>query len=515
MVAGQPIDRTRIRSTVPTAADGGRFWPTTREGIVLEYERRMEAALGLAYRDDEVRRLNLFRALDSSDRLIAETRRVLPLIRFVVGVDAAALATRGLSWRVATDRVDEPDEVRVAALASMAEDVWLRSRVPVLVHSWAWDVCAVGAWYLEVVRSDMGAVIMAHAPSRVRIERDPLGLRITRAIIDVEYTDPPTPSPTSGVYEGGGERHTYRRILTPTEITVYLDGVRLEGESGPNTLGVVPIVPMVFRPVGEYELPTWAGDGAEDAVAMIDSMLTQIQVVGGRNANPLLVALGAQIAEGSALTQVDRTASLPTGADLKWLEATLQGIRELGSAAEMLLGHVMESYPEFLFVDAGASSSGTALSYRAGAFVAKIEPVRMAFYEALSTALGMAVAMDAGVPWTRAADVYKVDGGSALPQDVGAMADLLRVLVADGLMRPQDAVAKLQTEGVLPDDLEPAAYLAEAQVAAADRDAGQIRTAMAVAEAARALEVVPVMAPVAVPDADLSDMGEDDAMVPT
>jgi hypothetical protein len=63
--------------------------------------------------------------------------------------------------------------------------------------------------------------------------------------------------------------------------------------------------------------------------------------------------------------------------------------------------------------------------------------------------------------------------------------------------------------------LEPAAYLAEAQVAAADRDAGQIRTAMAVAEAARALEVVPVMAPVAVPDADLSDMGEDDAMVPT
>jgi hypothetical protein len=244
-------------------------------------------------------------------------------------------------------------------------------------------------------------------------------------------------------------------------------------------------------------------------------MLTQIQVVGGRNANPLLVALGAQIAEGSALTQVDRTASLPTGADLKWLEATLQGIRELGSAAEMLLGHVMESYPEFLFVDAGASSSGTALSYRAGAFVAKIEPVRMAFYEALSTALGMAVAMDAGVPWTRAADVYKVDGGSALPQDVGAMADLLRVLVADGLMRPQDAVAKLQTEGVLPDDLEPAAYLAEAQVAAADRDAGQIRTAMAVAEAARALEVVPVMAPVAVPDADLSDMGEDDAMVPT
>jgi hypothetical protein len=147
--------------------------------------------------------------------------------------------------------------------------------------------------------------------------------------------------------------------------------------------------------------------------------------------------------------------------------------------------------------------------------VAKIEPVRMAFYEALSTALGMAVAMDAGVPWTRAADVYKVDGGSALPQDVGAMADLLRVLVADGLMRPQDAVAKLQTEGVLPDDLEPAAYLAEAQVAAADRDAGQIRTAMAVAEAARALEVVPVMAPVAVPDADLSDMGEDDAMVPT
>jgi hypothetical protein len=494
---------------------GGREWPTSREAINDEYGRRMESSLGLGYRVSEMKRLNLFRALDASDQLIAETRRVLPLIRFVVGVDAAAMATRGLSWAVAVDRDGGQDEAERDRLAAAGSAVWERSECPDHVHTWAWNVCAVGDWYLEVVKADKGATITAHDPRRVRVERDPLGLTITRAIIDVEYTDPPEPDAVTGEYTGGGKVHYYRRVLTPTEIRVYLDGAMVADESGPNTLGVVPLVPMSYRQVGEYVMSSWAGDGAEDAVAMIDSMLTQIQVTGGRHANPMLVALGAQIAEGSELTQVGRTASLPSGADLKWLEATLQGVRELGAAAEMLLGHVMDAHPEYLFTDAGASSSGTALSYRAGAFVAKIEPVRQRFYRALATALGMAVALDAGEAWGEAVDLYRVDGGSALPQDVGAMADLLRVLVADGLMRPQDAVAKLQTEGVLPDDLEPAAYLAQAQVAAADRDAGQIRTAMAVAEAARALEVAPVVAPVVDVSPDTPDMVEDDAALPT
>jgi hypothetical protein len=349
----------------------------------------------------------------------------------------------------------------------------------------------------------------------VRVERDPLGLTITRAVIDVEYTDPPEPDPTTGQYEGGGESHTYRRVLTPTEIRVYLDGAMVADESGPNTLGVVPLIPLSFRRVGEYELSSWAGDGAEDAVAMVDSLYTQVQVTGGRHANPLLVALGAQIAEGSELTQVGRTASLPSGADLKWLEATLQGVRELGAAAEALLSHVMETYPEFLFVDAGASSSGTALSYRAGAFVAKIEPVRQRIYRALSTALGMGVAIDTGQAWSEAVDLYDVDGGSALPQDVSAIASLMLDLVAAGMMRPQDAVARLMTEGVLPDDIEPAAYLAEAQIAATDREAGQIRTAMAVAEAARALEDVALPAPAPVADDPDPDVEDPDAVEPS
>ena len=267
-----------------------------------------------------------------------------------------------------------------------------------------------------------------------------------------------------------------------------MDGVRKVDESGRNALGVVPLVWLRFRQVGEFELSSWAGDGAEDAVAMIDSMLTQIQVVGGRNANPLLVAVGAQLAECAEVTQVGRSVSMPLGADLKWLEATLNGLRELGGAAAQLYDQITQAYPEFLFVDAGASASGTALSYRAGAFVAKVAPVRQAFYDAMAEALGMAVALDAGQRWAPDADVYAVDGGSALPQDVSAIADLLTGLVAAGLARPQDVVARLQSERLLPDDLEPADYLAEAQIAAADREAGQLRTAMQVAEAARAME---------------------------
>lgn len=461
---------------------GGREWPTTSEGIRDERGRRLGASLGLGYSGAEIKRLNLFKALDANGDLIAETRRVLPLIRFVVSVDASAIWTSGLSWRVASTRMGpDVDPVTVDALASFGSDVWDHSKMDEVGPSVAWNLCAMGDWCLEVVNTSTGPVIVSHDPRRVRVEWDALGLSITRAVVDVEYHDPPAPNADTGEYEGEGQPHKYRRILTPTEVSVYLDGRKVEAESGPNVLGVVPMVWLRFRRVGEFELSSWAGDGAEDAVAMIDSMLTQIQVVGGRHANPILVAIGAQIQNGAELTQVGRTASLPAGADLAWLEAALQGVRELGAAAASLYEQVTQAYPEFLFVDAGASSSGTALSYRAGAFSAKIAPVRASFYRGLSTALGMAVAMSQGEPWTPAADLYEVDGGSALPMDVGAVAQMLRELVADGLMLPADAVARLQSEGVVPDDLEPVEYVAQAMLAAQDREAGVIRSAAALA----------------------------------
>jgi len=486
---GNYIDRTRPPVETPEHAEAGRYWPTTREGIQEERSRRMAASLGLAYTGAEIKRMNLFRALDASGQLIAETRRVLPLIRFVVGVDAASIWTQGVTWSVATARLgDAPSEDRIKALAALGSAVWTRSKMKTTGPAMAWNLCATGDWCVEVVKGPAGAVLVPHNPRRVHVERDPLGLTITRAVIDIDYTDAPTPDAESGKYTGGGKEHTYRRVLTPERIDVYVDGVRKVDESGRNALGVVPLVWLRFRQVGEFELSSWAGDGAEDAVAMIDSMLTQIQVVGGRNANPLLVAVGAQLAEGAEVTQVGRSVSMPVGADLKWLEATLNGLRELGGAASQLYDQITQAYPEFLFVDAGASASGTALSYRAGAFVAKVAPVRQAFYDAMSEALGMAVALDAGQRWTPDADVYAVDGGSALPQDVSAIAGLLTDLVAAGLARPQDVVARLQSERLLPDDLEPADYLAQAQIAAADREAGQLRTAMQVAEAARAME---------------------------
>lgn len=482
MPLGQYNDIQRVPSVPLPDTTQRRDWPTTAEAIREERGLRLRSALGLSYTDAEFRRLNLFRALDSSDQLIAETRRVLPLIRFVVGVDAAAIWTSGMSWRVAETRIGpEPDRVLVDALAAQASDVWDRSNLDETGSALAWNLCAMGDWCLEVVNTAEGPVIIGHDPRRVRVERDPLGLRITRAIIDADYVDPPQPRPDTGEYEGGGKEHRYRRILTPSDVSVYLDGAKVEEESGPNVLGVVPLVWLRFRRVGEYELSSWAGDGAEDAVAMIDSMLTQAQVVGGRHANPILVATGARLAEGAELTQVGRTASLPEGADLAWLEASLQGLREVGGMASALLESVMQSYPEFLFVDAGASSSGTALSYRAGAFTAKISPVRASFYRGLSTALGMAVAMSQGERWRPEVDLYEVDGGSALPMDVGAVAQMLRELVADGLMLPADAVARLQSEGVLPDDLEPAEYVALAMLAAQDKEAGIIRSAAALA----------------------------------
>lgn len=489
-----------------------RIWPTTSEGIADERARRCESALMLPYRDDDVRRLNLFVAVDTSNREIAKTRRVLPLIPFVIAVDAAALAPEGLSWRVAEQRMGEPTPEQVEAASKAANAVWERSQVGEQIDNWAWSVAAVGDWYLETVLSAAGPVIVGHHPNRVRIEMDSLGLTIVRAVIDLDYTDPPEPDPVTGGYLASGKDHTYRRVLTPTEIRVYLDGAIKEDETGPNILGAVPLVRIRFRKVAQYELSGWSGDGAVDAVAMIDSELSQAQVVGGRHANPILVTTGARVEEGKLVGSMGRALNLPADADVKWLEAMLNGVRDLSVHAQGLLEALMQMFPEFLFVDAGAGSSGLSLSYRATAFTAKMGPARRRFHSGVGRILGMAVALGAGRAWTEAEDIYVVDGGSVLPMDIGAVIDAMLKLHESGLIQGVDIVARMMAEGMIPDDMEPAEYLLQAQVQFKARDEGKLATLEQAAELAeriqRAGDVGELEQP-AETDADQPDAGDD------
>ena len=250
----------------------------------------------------------------------------------------------------------------------------------------------------------------------------------------------------------------------------YCQGQPVPSESGRNPLGAVPLVRVAYRDVGDGSLSTWAGYGYEDALAAVDSFFTQLQALTTRHANPILKAIGVQVAQDARLSEAGRSVALPIGADLQWLEATLQGANTALDAASKMREALVQTLPEFLFVDSGASSSGTALSYRAGAFVAKIEPIRRGFYRALAEVVGMAVAIDYGAPWDDLADVYVVDGGSALPMDVSATSTLTAQLLTQGLLTAADAVRVLQGLGVgVPEDADAGDYAARAQAELAAR----------------------------------------------
>lgn len=484
------------------STDEGREWPVTREEMVAEYTRRERAYLGLAYRVEDIKRLNLFRAVDSANQTIAMTRRLTRDLQFVCEVDAAAIVGDGLLVESRRDRYDldaDDDRRRASAEAERAaatlraEAVWERSRVEDQLPAWALRWCMLGDIGFEVVRgavAGVGAVIVAHDPRHVVCDWDDIGAELRRVVITYDYTEQAEYDPATGEVVKEPAIVRYRRILTRERVDAYRDGVRVEEESGAHGLGRVPFEWVPFRAPVPGSMGTWAGYGYEDVIGSVDSALTQMQVTGQRHANPLLVALGARIGEASEIQQVGRAASLPQGADLKYLEATLQGIQALLNMAESARQMVAQTLPEFLFVDAGASASGTALSYRAGAFVAKIDPIRHRFYRALGRCVDMAVAFDTSTPHRSLAGTYEVQGGAALPMDVTSLARLYTDLTATGGMRSVDLVRKLQDLGVVPDDVEPEVYAAQAAREVAER---QAQTAMQVE---RIMDAVRAAAPV-------------------
>jgi len=467
----------------------GRRWPRSREEVIEELTRRWEAYLGLAYRRGDIERMNLFVAVDSQDREITVTRRMTRDLQFVCEVDAASIASNSLALQVRPDLIS-PDDDAGLALERGAE-VWRRSGVDRQRQRWALNLCVFGEGYLEALNTKEGAVVVWHDPRTVEVQLDPTGRYIERAVITIYHASGLEIDPETGAYTGERKTVQYRRVITPAAVQVFRDGQPVAAESGRNPLGAVPLVRVAYRDVGDGSLSTWAGYGYEDALAAVDSFFTQLQALTTRHANPILKAIGVQVAQDARLSEAGRSVALPIGADLQWLEATLQGANTALDAASRMREALVQTLPEFLFVDSGASASGTALSYRAGAFVAKIEPIRRGFYRALAEVVGMAVAIDYGAQWDDLADVYVVDGGSALPMDVTATSELTVSLLTQGLLTASDAVRVLQGLGVgVPEDADSADYAARAQAEMAARTGGTLDSAREVLAKLEALQAM-------------------------
>lgn len=442
-------------------------WPVDRSSIIAEYSRRERVYLGLSYTQAERRILNLFEAQDVQNRVIAKARRMLRDIAFVVDVDASAIATQVLSLQVRKDSGLDPNEAERMRQAGQA--VWKRSKVNQHALSWAMRGCYLGRWIWEAQMHPNGqAHIVGHDPRHMEVSRNGFD-QITSALLSVDKTDQATID-DSGLLITDAEPYRYRRQLTPTEYREFRND-QAESEEA-NRLGIVPVTEFVYRDIGKA-LPMWAGQGYESGLALVDSLLTQLGVIGTRSGAPILKGMGVDPGSGADLTAIDRAAALPEGTDLQWLEPRLDGLRAFIDTADVQVDKLRATLFEFLFTEAGAGASGLALSHRASGFVMKINPIRQHFYRALALVTSYAVAADLGIQWTEAMDVYEVDGGEPLPMDTEAMAGLYLTLVNQGLLKPEDAIARLQGLGLVPES-DPLEYLESIKAAEDSESASAI-----------------------------------------
>lgn len=451
------------------------LWPTTWDGRREWYRRRRRALLNESYGDSEIKALGLFRATDQGGFITHETRRIMRDAAFIARVNASALcAGLTLGTRQETRDADPAVSAVEAEVLARGAEVWRRSRVDQRADHWAWTCAGMGDLHLEVTVDPAGrGVIIGHKPEHVEVYYDPQGLTLAQAIIRYEYDEPPT------LVEGVSTRRRYKRILTPTEIRTQTDDGPVTVE--PHALGVVPMVHVPWLSVDGPSFSAASIDGYTDVVAIVDSALTQMSVIGSRFAAPWLVVLGALVESGGDPARLGKAINLPAEADAKWLEPTLTGVAAFVEQAKFARDAMVTGTPEYLFADAGASASGTALSYRAGQFLAQVRPPQQRFRHGLAEAIGMALALEAGEAFDPVANPYEVRGGSPLPEDRKAVLELVTGQLESGLLTASDAVAALQALGTIPAEAAPEEYAARAQGEQVKRNAEVVTLAQRMA----------------------------------
>ena len=446
-----------------------RRYPDTRDRGAWgeEYQRRRRSYLGEPYTVGEVKELHLFRLYNrtqSQDSL--KTRRITRDYKFVCDTDATALHGGGLNLSAKEPGAQE-----------FGDRTWRWSKIADHLHRWCVNHAVDGDTFFEVMRTMRGEAevvqIVRHPPEYCTPFYDDTGTFLKRMVIEYE-TDTEMALNEQGEWASIPAVRVVRE-LTTTSVNVWIDGVRQEpGENGAGEhgLGVVPGTHVGFAPFCEPERSLGAGHAIDETLATLDSLLTQMQAIGNRYADPLPVFIGAYMSnEDKTNWQQGNAISLPPGVTIEMLTGDLSNYSTLADVVQEERNALRQSLPEFVFSEAGASSSGAALTTRAHAFVMKIEPVRQRFWRALAYCTGLGLAMSADTmydPLTH--DVYAVKGGPVFPADQMRELDMIGKALAEGLIKHADAVVRLQSMGLAPMDVDPETYSVEALTEAIERE---------------------------------------------
>lgn len=457
-----------------------RVWPDSHDTRKREWRRRMRAHLGLDYEVDEEKRLGLFAHTNGSGEVVQRTRRIHRVGAFLAARAAAALAN-GLSLdltRDAQERLGGPaadvSEGPGAEALKRGMEVWRLSDVEGRSQGWATAHSAVGDTFLEAVVVEPGRAALVHHPmEEVHLYYDRLGRDLEAVYIECEIEDLPDVTATEAP---ASRKVMYRRWLTRTEVRTRIgDGAWV---TRPHPLGVVPGVHVQFNSAGDPHMGLHAAYHIEDAEALLDSQATQMHAVGTIMGNPLLALIGAMMAEGEDAGKIGRVLNLPPGASVQTIEFAFTGLRALVEHGAQVRQRMEQVSSAFLFVDAGASASGLALSYRAGAWKGDIEPVQKRWWRALARGIALCLALqDQRAFVAETDDVFDVRGAPALPEDRRALADLMVLLDEQGLIVLEDALRALQGAGILPADRSIDEYAAQLRAEADRRKASDLDTA--------------------------------------
>ena len=434
-------------------------YPTTHEGWIKRYDWLAAGYLGEPYTVKAIRSLGLFRALDEEGLVIAETKRLTRDIAFVVDCDAQAL---GGELDLDLDVEGDPTPQQEADF-EIAKAIWTRSDVQVEGLRWATICASLGDLMVEVVAMNPtpphNVMLVAHDPRHCFLVKDEVtGRALKQATITLHYVDPPKLD-ENGNATAPPVEHQYRRVLTPEEVTVYRDGSRVEEESAPTKVKTVTLVHLPFRLYVHPEHGLWAGQGLEGSLALVDSLLSQLQAIGNRYGNPMLVVKGAVMSAGTDASKMGRILSgIPEGGSIDYLEADLPAIRTLLETAMQEHDSVRATLPEFLFTESGANSSGDALNFRATSFEAKMRAVRTRWYAGLARAMEIAVAMEKGEAFDEDYNWLRVSGGPILPVNVSKELESIGKAHESGGLLDRDLVGHFQRLGITPPAEDPEVY---------------------------------------------------------
>lgn len=451
--------------TLPNARGiqrSGLRTPETWEEWQDEYQRREERYNGEGYNDAEIREWHLFEARTDADEVIARTQQLTRDHQLVAEIGGSALA-------IGATLQDGP--VNSPALTAEGQQIWRRSGLLNNLTDPAKMLVKLGRVGIEAALNQDGEpILLLHEPDQYRVSYGITNRsEITRVAITIPYWDEVQIGPTGEVLDSGTP-HTYVRILTPEDVTTWIDGKIDDAQSGAHGLGVVPFVNCTFNRVGLTEHGHHAAHGLAPAIAHYDAAFMQMRAIGNRNGNPLLVGRGVTFGSTSdAASKLGRLLGLSDPAsDLHYLEISAQGIKVLLEAANAARLAARETLPEFLFAGAGADASGEALRWRASAFERKYAGVRESWFRQLATITQIAQIYGAGGAYDPAEAYYEVVGAPLLPPDVSGEMEALEATTRIQRLTPADYVRRYQRLGLVPSSADPDTYAAESQDQGAD-----------------------------------------------